>query len=320
MELSDALPAFIPDPPDLNRVHTEHRLALPFNAGIFRVNPFVRALATYASDSAYAGGDFQGSENRSGVGAGATISTTFARSFNAESKLLDLNRLRHIVIPYAGIETLSVSGADSADFLQLDAVDAIDSGTTFRAGLRQRLQTKRLYQDRWRSVNWAELDVAYVNRSSDSVMTSLDEDYIQADFELLLTDHISLHSQDNRLGLDDQPDVYNVGLAVNYLPDWRVGLDYDRITDINSTLTLDLTYKLSDRYKLLLYEQYELDSRGAQDKTNLETVFVIRRLLHEWVLDLGIHIEESNDETAFVFGFGPAGWGAFTDLRRAGRR
>ncbi|MGD2175671.1 MAG: hypothetical protein PVJ27_09730, partial [Candidatus Brocadiaceae bacterium] len=318
-ELSDLFTPAPPDAPGLSRLHTEQRVSLPFTLGIFRLDPSVRALATWASDSAWDGTSFGGSESRTGVGAGITGSTTFSRVFDTTSELFNLNRLRHVVIPHAGIETLSTSGADSADFIQMDEVDVIDSGTVTTVGLRQRLQTKRRRAGQWKSVNWVELDVAYVNQSSDSVMTALDEDYVRADFEMLLTDHISLHSRDDRFGLDDLPDVVNVGTTLDWLPRWSLDLDYDRIEDVSSTVTASLRLPLSARYLLLLYQQYEFDSAGTGDDENLETRLVVRRLLDQWILDLGIHHEEANDEFAIIFGFGPRGWGVYKDLRRAGR-
>jgi hypothetical protein len=143
---------------------------------------------------------------------------------------------------------------------------------------------------------------------------------VSADFEMLLTDHLSVHSRDNRISLGDLPSVLNVGMGADYLPRWALGVDYDIITDTTSTLTVNYSRQLSDRYRLLLYEQYEFDSRGAGGETSLGTTVVLRRTLHKWVLDIGLHIEKSNDEMALIFGFGPAGWGVYVDPRRAGRR
>jgi len=308
------------DPPAVTRLHMDHRLSLPFTAGIVRLNPFVRAISTRVSKGAAMGGTFQDGVRRSGVGAGITASTAFARSYGLTSERFNLNRLRHVVIPHAGVETLSVSGDGSAQFIQMDGIDAIDSMTQVTLGVRQRLQTKRLKDEEWRSVNWAELDVALVGRSSDSVNTALDEGYLSADFEMLLTDHISVHSQDNRVSFGDLPNVLNLGMSADYLPRWALDVDYDLITDTSSTLTVNLSRMLSDRYRLLLFEQYEFDSRGSGRQASLATTVVLRRILHKWVLDVGLHVEKANDEIALIFGFGPAGWGVFADPRRAGRR
>ncbi len=315
-QISDLITPAPPAPPSLIRLHTDHRLSLPFSVGFVRFDPFARALGTYAGESAHDGTDFGGSETRRGLGAGITASSTFWRAYPTASDFFDINRLRHILIPYSGIETLSVSGADSADFIQMDQVDILDSGTEATLGLRQYLQTKRLRDGQWTSVNWMEFDVAYVRRSSDSVVRSLDEDYIRADFLWRITDRVSLHSENNRLGLDDLPDVVNVGGTFNFRPAWHLRLDYDRIEQVTSTITASLVCELSERYLLLLHQQYDLDPLDGGG-TNLETRVVLRRLLDQWVLELGAHYEEDRDEFTFIFGFGPRGWGLYTDPRRA---
>ncbi len=320
LEFSDLITPAPADPPSVTRAHTDHKLSLPFRIGIVRLDPFVRALATYASDSAMMGGTFGGSESRSGFGAGFTASTTFSRSFDVVSEAFDLNRLRHIVIPYVGFEALSVSGADPADFIQMDAVDTIDTGSQGTFGLRQRLQTKRMVDGRWQTVNWGRLDTELVMRSSDSVDPALDSDFLRADMELLLTEHIAVHSMDNVFGLDGQPDLINAGLTVDFLPDWALSVDYDFITDFASAVTVELNTRLSDRYRLLVRQQYEFDSRGTGKDTNLESRVVVRRILHEWLLDIGVSYEKANDEFAVIFGFGPKGWGFFSDRRRPIRR
>jgi hypothetical protein len=318
-EPSDLLTPAPADPPHLTRLHTEHRFSLPFLLGIFRLDPSVRALGTWTSRSALSGGTYQDAESRTGVGAGVTASTTLSRIYPANSSLLDLNRLRHVMIPHVGFEALSTSGAGSEEFIQMDRVDALDSGSEATMGLRQRLQTKRLVDDRWQSVNWMELDAAYVMRSSDSVDPRQDADFLRLDFDMLLTDHISLHSRDDLLGSDELPDVYNFGAALDFLPRWLATLDYDRVGEVSSTITATLQCPLSDRYRMMIYEQYELDSAGTGDQESRETRILFRRILDQWNLDFGIRHEATNDDYGIVFGFGPRNWGIFQNPLRAGR-
>jgi len=320
LQFSDQLVPIPPDPPSLLRLHTDHVLSLPFNLGIFRFDPFVRALATWASKSAEPGGTFDGSVSRAGFGGGLTASTTFSRVYDVVSKTFDLNRLRHVVTPYASVETLSVSES-SARFIQMDERDAIDSGTEVRVGLRQRLQTKRFKDGAWRPIDWAKLDVALVARTSDSVDQKLHGDYIFANFNVELTDHVSLHSRDDRIGISDQPTLLNVGATVDYLPQWAVGVDFDSISNGSSALTMELIYKLSDRYQLLFYDQYPVRSRTTTTtaKPNSDTVAVLRRFLHDWVLDVGLRVDKATGGFGIIFGFGPRGWGVFQNPHSAAR-
>lgn len=319
LEYDDEMKSPPPEPPELTRTHTEHKLSLPFSWGIFRLDPFIRAVATWASKGEEAPGTFAGSVHRGMTGAGFNASTTLSRTFGLRSTLLDLNMLRHIMIPYMRYEKVSASGDKSPEFIQMDLVDALDTSKTTTFGLRNRVQTKRLRGEKWVSVDWMEFDIAYVEGTSDSVMASLDQDFVRTDFEWRTTEHFHLHSRDNRIAVGSGADIINAGMKLDYSPGWVASLDYDRRTDTNSTLTGKLTWPLSDRYELILYEQYELDSRGAGQSTNLDTQVIIRRFLHKWVLDLGLRIDESNDETAILFGFGPVGWGTFSGVRWPGR-
>ncbi len=307
------------NPPSLGRLHTEHSVALPFMLAFLRIDPSLRVLATWASEGVDAMGNFTGSPSRTGVGAGITASTTLSRVYDVTSELFDLNRLRHIIIPYVDLQTLSVSGSPSADFIQMDHIDAIDSMTQATIGLRQRLQTKRMKNGEWTPVNWLDSRLALVTQSSDSADKTLDDTYLTWDIDFLLNDHVSLHSWDNRVGGSNSPDVINAGILFDFLPTFTLGLDYDYITNVSSVVTLDLFYKLSDRYQLLLKQQSNLNSQASGSNKSLETYLVLRRLLHEWVLDIGVHYEQATNEFAVVFGFGPSGWGLYKSPRRAGR-
>lgn len=320
LQFSDQLVPPPPDPPSLVRLHTDHALSLPFSVGIFRFDPFVRALATLAGKSAEPGGAFDGAVSRAGFGGGLTASTTFSRTFDLVSKTFDLNRLRHVVTPYASVEALSVSES-SARFIQMDEQDAIDSGIEARLGLRQGLQTKRFKDGAWRPIDWAKLDVALVARATDSVDERLHGDYVFANFDLQLTDHVALHSRDDRIGISNQPTLFNLGATADYLPQWAAGIDFDSISNGSSALTMNLIYKLSDRYQLLFYDQYPLRSRTTSTtaKANSQTVVVLRRFLHDWVLDVGLRVDKATGGFGIIFGFGPRGWGVFQNPHRAGR-
>lgn len=320
LELSDRIRPVPADPPDLVRAHLDQRLALPFDVWFLRVTPFLRAIATWADEAVEPGGTFGGRADRLLAGGGVDVSATFWRTYDVECDWLNLNRMRHIITPHAGIEHLSLSNDGSRRFVQMDGFDALDEMTESRIGLRNRLQTQRRDADgHWRSVDWLELDLAYVDRDSDSVDPLLDDEFIRADLVWRISDNLSLHSQDNRISMDDGTDIINAGLTVDFMPAVSLRLDYDDIADIARTVTAELTCRLSDRYHLLLYEQYQLDSAN-QGSGNVETRVALRRFLHEWVLDMGLKIEEGNDgNVAFLIGFGPRGWGIFSDPRRSRR-
>jgi len=243
------------DPPQLYRIHTEHKLSRPFSMGAIRFDPYVQVLGTTASKGAPVGGSYSGSQQRFGIGGGIYASTDFSRSYDVSSKLLKLNRLRHIITPYVAVETLHVTGEGSADFVQMDEIDAIDNLSQFSAGIRQRLQTKRGGPGAWKTVNFVMLDVDFVSRSSDSVTYMGDDRFVEVDLIVRLTDRITLHSLDNRLSLSGGTDVVNLGASMDFSPAARLILDYDQISDVSSAVSAELLCRLSDRWTLGVLER-----------------------------------------------------------------
>jgi len=320
LEPSDQL--VMADPPSLMRVHTDQRVSWPTQIGSVRVDPFLRVLATWASKQALSGGSYSGSQSRFGAGGGVRASIDYGRTYDVFSETLQLNRLRHIVTPYVEFETLPIMSSDSSDFIQLgrfdpwptgghgplvgaDRVDAIDKMTQLKLGLRQLLQTKRGEPGDWRTLDWMELDLAYVIRSDDSVAVMHDDNYLEADFDWRLTPNLTIYSHDNRVSTGGGTNVLNAGAALDLPNESLLALDYSYITDIASRLRASLCNMLSDRYGLIIEEGYELGTPGSGGDTNMETHVVLRRFFHDWIFDVGLHYEKSTNQTAFLVGFGP---------------
>ena len=308
--------ALPPDYPTLWRAHTDQRLSLPFSLGFLRVSPYARAAGTWAERRLDALGNFEDAEaERILRGVGATASATFWRTYGVGSKMLDVSRLRHIMSLHAGVERVSLSHDPSSRFIQLDELDELDDEKVSVLGLRNRLLTKRMKNGRWTSVDWMALEVAYVERESDSVNTMRAADFVRADFEWRLTEWLELHSRDNRFFTHDEaPDSVNAGISFDVLPRASVSVDYDHITDVSRALTAELVLRLSDHYDLIVSEQYERDATLTGKSGSVETQISLRRRLCRWALEIGVKVDEASDNTTLMFGFGPSsGWHLFGD-------
>jgi len=309
--------------PGLGRAHTLHRLSKPFSVGFIRFDPSIELLGTSASKGAYADGSYDDSADRVGGGAGIYAGTDFFRSFDTSSEMLNINRLRHVVTPYVGGRTTDMFSGESADFVQMDRVDALDDTDRVEVGLRQRLQTKRGGPGHWETVDYMELDVAFVDQETDSVsplnleqrnfLTAdrrlkrledyQDRQFVEVDFILRPADYFRVRSRNNRIDLEGDTDIYNIGTW------WRLGrkaelsVDYDYITDVSSALSAEFFLELSDRWGLGLYEKYEFDSEVDHDRKDLETELHLLRQLHRWVFDIGVYSDEVNDDHGVMLGF-----------------
>jgi len=147
----------------VGRVHTQHELALPLASDWVTVAPFVRGAATgYLSDEleAYSPGV---DTVRLQAGGGVRASMRFMSLDNGvQSRLLDLNRIRHILEPYATVWYGWDSNDPGALPIYDQAIEGATEGTALQLGLKQTLQTQRGGAGAWRSVDWLKLDLGLV--------------------------------------------------------------------------------------------------------------------------------------------------------------
>ena len=147
----------------VGRLDTRQELSLPMTNGWATLSPFVSGQATgYLTDelTAYTA-DID--ELRLQGGGGVRGAMRFVRvDDGVQSRLLDLNRMRHIVEPYSTLW----AGWDSNDPGALpvydQAIEGSSQGTAANVGVRQTLQTQRGGTGAWQSVDWLKLDLGLV--------------------------------------------------------------------------------------------------------------------------------------------------------------
>jgi hypothetical protein len=153
-------------------------------------------------------------------------------------------------------------------------------------------------------VNWIELDVAAVVRRDDSVGVPVDDNFIEADLQWRVAPWLAIYSVDNRLSLGDGLDMFNLGAAaaVGEHSDFRIDINY--LTDRTSLIRSALQTKLSDRHALIVQENFDLNADGSRAR-QMESLVILRRLFHKWVLDIGLEYDKGDDNFAILFAFSP---------------
>ncbi len=139
------------------RFDVRQEAAVPVDAGIVKVRPYAVGRFT-----AYGDNPVGGATARSLAGFGLSLRTAFAgMNDNVFSRILGIDRLRHLIEPYAdGFASLSTGPDPSELYIFDEQIDGYGEQALVHFGVRQRLQTYRGPPGRKRSVDVLDLDVS----------------------------------------------------------------------------------------------------------------------------------------------------------------
>jgi hypothetical protein len=312
-------------------------LDMPTRIGRTKVVPFVAGTLAYDDGGGFhtnLGGQTVAPVKGVWAGEGGVrASTQYWKVYpDVESRLWDLDQMRHIIGPY--VVAVGYAASDSV----------AEQRDVLSVGISQRLQTKRGPSDERRTVDWMRLDAAvtWVNNSGDpssgpdrliwnkpfiplvdtigQVVPPQDRrgtdvfgprrNYISADYIWRLSDTTAALSD---LNFDMQSGVvqqFNIGFSRLVWPDlsYYVGSRYLRRVENNlgergsNVFTFAATYVLDPRYTVVFSQQYDFDY-GA---SILSDIALIRRY-HRVYWGITYSSDESLDKQAIVFSIWPQG-------------
>lgn len=326
-----------PTPMESSRVlrgDARAELALPLQLGGLKLVPYVLGRGTAWDDSPNGGG-----EGREYGAVGLRAGTQFWRVYEkAESRLLDLHQLRHIIQPQVHVFSSSTNhdhGSLGVELWPFDQdVEGLHDFSALSVALLQTLQTKRGQLGAQQSVDWLNFDVraTFFNHQdplfaatdfSDSAwptnMTraiprgrwvdyrpenSVPRDNIQTDLSLRISDTTVIfadatYATQLRKGFDRA----NLGLAVTRSPrlSYFLADRYDRSLDMQ-VFTAGATYKINEKYTFSGAQQWDFDnSRG------LSTSVSLVRKFPRWYLSVTVETDETRDDSAITISVWPEG-------------
>jgi hypothetical protein len=313
-------------------------LDMPMMWGPAKVVPFVAGTVAYEDGSGFytdIDGGTGGREDSIWIGeAGARIFPfpMWKVYPEVESRLWDLNGLRHIIEPHVTAVgyTESESIAEQRDILNV--------------GISQRLQTKRGPADNRRTADWMRLDmdVTWLDNTGDSsagadrfiwnnpfvplvnrfstLVPSQDRrssgifgprrNYFSADYIWRVSDTTAVLSDMN---YDIQSGVvqqFNVGFSRLRWPNLSYYIGSRYLKRINNGLgeegsnafTFAASYVLDPRYSVVFSQQYDFDY-GANVRSELTLI----RRYHRLCYGITLRVDESMDRKAIVFSVWPEG-------------
>lgn len=323
----------------VTRLDLRQELSTPLTLGPVRALPFLVGRFTGYTDSPE-----EGALARVLGGAGIRVGTTFARvDDRVYSRLLDLDRARHLVEPYAAA-FVGVTNVEREElYIYDEGVDAYAGFTAAQVGLRQRWQTYRGPPGGKRSVDVLDVNVSASLFGDEPEETPSFNTELRSpgDFRGLYFD--SLPEASLARDVADAAARWRVSDQTALVGDAAVSLeDYDLVTaaggliaDRGSRLRyylggryvepLDLVtlnaggvYELSDRYLLGGGTSYDIDT-GELRRSRVS----ITRRFERAFLDVSLYLDRIDDESGIQFVLRPAdiggaalGSGAFDGFGR----
>ncbi len=321
------------EPKETFRFDTNNVINAPFHIFGQRFNPFIGIRFTGYSESVSVSpvtGDNQGGgtpRGRVAVPIGLNTSRTLSRTYSIYNKLLNINRLKHIMVPELALNFIPIVTQNPEDLNQFDGIDAIDKYQSIKLRFRNRLLTKRGEPGKEKPVNFVDLNTEFNFFPGSSGLNRKRDDYIGLDLRVQLTDKISFKSEGNEFNLGrGGVDIFNTSLRYNNSPKLNFAVGSRYIDNISSTVSFSSTVSLNEKWSVTFYEQYafrteEKDEigRGSDfENQSLNTGAVINRYFHDWLASMTIsQIGTRDDDNIVQFNLIPRGLGVTTDRLRS---
>ncbi|MBS1258894.1 MAG: LPS-assembly protein LptD [Candidatus Scalindua arabica] len=302
-------------PEETIRFDTNNRLNAPFRLLGQYFNPYIGIRFTGYSESVKVDpvtGRNEGEgapRGRVAIPIGFKTTRSFARTYSIYNKLLNINRLRHTIIPELAFDSIPIVTQDPEDLNQFDGTDALDTYSSISFGLRSRLQTKRgKTGEEKTSVDIASFNtIAYffpgnagLNRKRDS--------YIEMDFSLRFSERLSFNSSGNEFNLDENRfDIINWGITHNH-PKWgNISIQQRFAHDILNPVTFSYSRPIgNDKWSWGISQQYALGT-GENPAETLFAGFSASRLFHDWIANVSISSLDFRDDNIFTITVVPRG-------------
>ncbi len=284
------------DDEDTVRWDIFHQLNYPMKLVGLEFNPFVNWRETLYSKNRF------GKEGiwRHVVGGGADLSTRFYRTFDYSGKVLGIqaDKVRHLLEPSVRYESVRWDTVAADTLVQVDDIDAIAIKDNFVFGLENRLQTKRILEGAQTRVDVVSYNsfLTYsfnnVGRGGSGWTTWRNEIAFRP------TDWLTFaHTTDFDMVLDRFTDAnldtlfhkgnLDVVFSHRYLRETSPG-------NGSSLATVDGTWWISQRWGLGGYIRHEFDTTKVVEEWEIRAT----RDLHDWILDFGYNVRNSDIDSA----------------------
>jgi lipopolysaccharide assembly outer membrane protein LptD (OstA) len=310
------------DPEETIRFDTYNMVNAPFRFLGQRVNPFIGFRLTGYSESIKVDpvtGRNEGSgtaRGRAAIPIGINANTTLSRTYSVYNELLNINRLRHVMVPELFLDFTPIVTQDPEDLNQFDGTDAIDTYQSVKFGLRNRLQTKRGEA----TVDIIDLDTELYLFPGDAGLNRRRDDYIGWEYNIQLTENASILSEGNEFNLrKGGVDISNLALLYSPLPQLSLTAGNRYIDDSSSTVFFTTSFEANEKWSVNISQQYAFKTGlDDSDSRSLYSGVNVTRFFHDWVATMSIsQIGTRQDDNIVLFNILPRGLGTGTPTLRS---
>ncbi len=300
---------FVPltDPDTTARLDTKHDFSIPRDLGPVRVEQMFSMRVQAESNSVKPGAtpgarEDNGPSARFIAGPRITATSNLWRVYDVHNRLLDINRLKHIITPQFRLENAAVvtQGPDRfhnfdpystvarrtdefgnsylvpvaplpSSFNDFSRMETMDHMQRLAFEVRQRLQTKRGRPGYEETVDLAELRLTYTafpgNEGLNRQFKAVYGDYVRLDAFWQVTKNILVEMRDNEVNLTNgQLEVGNLGVNFAFPPDWNLYLGQRFVRNVREVASGEFpfdVYKRADKNVAVLALEYTVSPKYA---------------------------------------------------------
>ncbi|MCC5787604.1 MAG: hypothetical protein JJU33_12995 [Phycisphaerales bacterium] len=299
------------------RLDTRHELVGSLKPGVFNINPFVIGRVTHWDERFEEFSPDEREKTRWWGAAGLRIGTTISKvNDEAESRLLDIHRMRHIIEPSVTVMHAATT-IDRGDIPVFDNdVENLIEGTIFRFGLDQTWQTRRGGPGRWRTVDVFRLNSEVVISEDtgenavigryfqDRPELSRPGDFARVEGVWQATDAISFAGETIYDFDTNQQARSSAGVLIDHSPLSSTSIEFRYINPIDSTRLDAMTSLLvSDKYALVGSTSYDVDGNDF-----LRFTGIVRREFADLFFGFSISYDNIRDTTSVGIVLQPKGF------------
>lgn len=309
------------------RVDTRNEINVPFSVGPVHVVPYTVGRVSYWGDTPAGSNSDWRFWGQAGVKAAMHLWRVYN---NASSEMWDLHGLKHVITPVAAGWVTGTSGVEPSSlfFLEPDIEQHVTGMGGFAFGVHQRLQTKRGAPGSRATVDWMRLDVmfGFFNNVEETMTSdgrffsyrpehSIPRNHMNVDYSWQISNDTLFQAGFN---YDIDRGIFGrsyVGLAVQRDPRFRYYAGVRTIHDADSVVgTFGVNYRISKKYSVSLFEQYDFDFDGKQ---NLATSFSLIRKFPRWYAAFTLQYDQTNNDLSIFLTLWPEG---IPEVRFSARR